>query len=57
MYYKIIIALVLLSTYANAQNQSKYVLNMVRNNPGEPLKKSVFSNPSYLAQNILLAWL
>lgn len=51
MYYRIIIALVLLTTYAKAQNQSKYILDMVHNNPGESLTESVFNDPNFLVKN------
>ena len=34
-----------------AQNNSKYILDMVHNNPGEPLTKTVFNDPVYLAKN------
>jgi len=34
-----------------AQNTSSYILDMVHNNPGEALTKTVFNNPSYLAKN------
>lgn len=34
-----------------AQNNSKYILDMVHNNPGEPLTKTVFNDPIYLAKN------
>lgn len=34
-----------------AQSTSSYVLDMVHNNPGEPLTKTVFNDPVYLAKN------
>ncbi len=34
-----------------AQNTSSYVLDMVHNNPGEPLTNTVFNDPVYLANN------
>ncbi len=38
-------------TQVFAQNTSQYVLDMVHNNPGEPLTNSVFNDPVYLADN------
>ena len=34
-----------------AQKTSSYVLDMVHNNPGEPLTKTVFNDPVFLANN------
>lgn len=34
-----------------AQNKSSYILDMVHNNPGEPLTNSVFNDPKFLANN------
>lgn len=34
-----------------AQNNSKYILDMVHNNPGEPLTNTVFNDPKYLVNN------
>ena len=35
---------------SNAQQSTSYILDMVHNNPGEPLTETVFNNPNYLKE-------
>lgn len=51
MFYRLIIFFLLGFSTVKAQNQSKYILDMVHNNPGEPLTETVFDEPAFLAKN------
>jgi hypothetical protein len=55
MLKKILYLLIILNgCFDQAMSQQKdghYILDMVQNNPGEPLTKTIFNNPAYLKEN------
>ena len=51
LFYFLIITISFQKQAVCQQKEGYYILNMVQNNPGEPLTKTIFNNPHYLAKN------